>query len=1549
MKGKRNIYYGGRGKIRGRVFSGTSLKTCAWLFAVLLVVALFCSTAAFADFGSWADASDNQSHAWGPKNLPFSGDGQYDGHWWESWDYDWIKFDLSTTSVVTFKLTKKKNTSYIKVDGVFDWQKATTTQTYTLDPGTYYVCVASERKFHPRTKYSLSITASPTTACYLDSDGDGYGDPSDVIYGSTCPSGRVDNDDDCDDSDPAKWSGATDICDGIDNDCDGTIDEDCSSKTYYKDADGDGYGNPSISASGPPAPTGFVDNDQDCDDGNAAVHPGATEVCNGIDDNCDGNIDDLTAWYYPDDDGDGYGAPVGEELSACDAHPGYVTNNQDCDDGNASVHPGASEVCNGIDDDCDGSVDEGLATQTYYYDYDGDGWGISSSTKTGCAPPAGYVAPRDADGDGTYDFDCNDNDASIHPGAFDSCDTPIDENCSGDNSDCSEEPAGCANLANYPLETNVVSAPPLIEFLFDDSGSMKWEVMFSGNYNGLFEYYYSSWWGSLYTDKVYYVFETGSSTDRDFYPTQCYQDNGLYYNPDINYVPWPGHADADPDNPKLSPTSSTTVDMDGNFLDGIINAHYYVEDGSDVYLVELRSSGVKYYTVDYETGTTYWGRINNVTETSSPPASIQITRTLADERQNFANWLQYYRTRQNTAKAAVLQVINGLSGVKVGLHTINHNNNIDIAHVGMLSVDSSKSTLLNFVEDIGANGGTPLRSGLKNVGDFFEGNYGSVDSPYASAADGGECQQAFCIVMTDGYYNGSLSSGVGNADGDNNTDFDGPPFADGNSNTLADIAMYFYERDLRTDLADHVPENDYDSATHQHMVTYSLSLGVIGTIDPDNYPDCPSGTCPTWTTPSSDAPENIDDLYHAAINGRGRFVPTSNPVQLVQTLNDYIADITARRGSAASVAVSTQSLKENTKLFQGSYDSAGWKGDLRAYSIDYLTGEVDQNYVWSAAEVLDALTDSQAISRNIFTYNGSSGVAFAYANLTSDQLDQLGANEAEQRGIIDFIKGDRSNEKSNGGSYRSRGSRLGDIVHSAPVHVDNTIYVGANDGMLHAFNASTGEEQFAYIPSFMYSYRKLYGLANPNYTHKYYVDATPFVRDGKLVCGLGKGGKGYFALDVSDPANFDASDVLWEFPETTDDDLGYTFSKAVFVNSGCCGKIVIFGNGYSSKNQEAVLYVIDVDDADFSYSSSDVVKIHTGVGSVSSGICNGLSTPTVIDTDFDGNVDLVYAGDLQGDLWKFDLSGAKSDWKVALTDSGGNPVPLFCAKDESGKAQPITTKPSVAKSCEGPGYIVAFGTGSFIATGDFTDTSPQAFYGVWDWADAWEQAADTLGITLTASQISQLHYGYLMPPSGGVRLLSAIEANPMFDSPEAHLTMLKQEEDVVSGGYRSTTDNPIDWFSPYLWLKAEEAGTPYTKGLDVGWYLEFPAGSKERVISDPQIRGSEDNVRVIFMSMTPSDAVCDTGGGTSIFNVLDLCSGGVPEDQYWSTDDPPTIDDVTGKELGDIYYKPPILSPPDDPGYTGPDGQDIAYPDPGEDPIYVESETTGKAYWMFVK
>jgi len=253
-----------------------------------------------------------------------------------------------------------------------------------------------------------------TGTWYVDEDGDGFG--GDAVESCAQPEGTVAISGDCDDTDPAYHPGATEVCDE-------TIDYNCDGSTGYADADGDA-----------------VPACEDCDDRNDEAYPGATEVCDEVDNDCDGTVDEgVQKTYYTDRDGDGYGDP-GETAEACDTPTGYVDVAGDCDPLDGEVYPDAPESCNEVDDDCDGDVDEGVLL-TWYRDADADGYGEVSETAEACDTPAGYVS------DST---DCDDNNGDTYPGASEQCD--------GEDNDCD----GADDTRGYwPLDGDSVDAGPL--------------------------------------------------------------------------------------------------------------------------------------------------------------------------------------------------------------------------------------------------------------------------------------------------------------------------------------------------------------------------------------------------------------------------------------------------------------------------------------------------------------------------------------------------------------------------------------------------------------------------------------------------------------------------------------------------------------------------------------------------------------------------------------------------------------------------------------------------------------------------------------------------------------------------------------------------------------------------------------------------------------------------------------------------------------------------------------------------------------------------------
>jgi len=1103
--------------------------------------------------------------------------------------------------------------------------------------------------------------------------------------------------------------------------------------------------------------------------------------------------------------------------------------------------------------------------------------------------------------------------------------------------------AGAMDLADEPMMAQIKAAPANIMIVLDDSGSMTFEVLAAGYYDGRFPnpnqgtedgycYIYDYLGDNAYTDSLRYM----GSEGRKYWKSQFYGVNVMYYNPGTVYQPWPDYpgqtfSPADMETPKPHPlkTGTTNLDLDAESFSvvkeggpnlRVKHAHYFVEDedtpNKNVWLVVIdgQSSAIEYYKVIEIDGTGMNEKVVKVRE-ETPPPEIVTGRNYLEERQNFANWFTYARRREYVAKSAIARVINKLQGVRVGILGINGKIIVPLKPLGVWKsgvYSDKRDELLDELFDYDSNGGTPLREGLNAVGKYYKDNSFNLDGvagddrPYYSEADGGACQQSFTIIMTDGYYSTTTSSGVGNADGDNNTVWDGGFYADNLSQTLADVAMYYYETDLRSDLPNHLNNpgrlnpSAIDTAQHQHMVTFGVAFGVSGNLNPENYNDDPtsadflkdgSGNYPSWPTSISiRSVETIDDLYHATVNGRGDFLTAKNPEELADSLLALMNSILDRLGSAAAVSINGDSLYSKVSadvlMFQASYKTNDWSGDVKAYGVDIFTGRVlVENPKWSAADSL-AATDWD--DRNILTYNGYEGVAFDPAESAIGWNAILGS---DFENIINYVSG-----KNDIPGFRARNKLLGDIVHSSPVfkhHIVSAgvekdfIYVGANDGMLHAFQITSisgtvsGQEKFAYVPSFVH--QNLVNLTETPMDHKYFVDLTPTVVTGFellggedkdetiLVGGLGKGGRGYFALNITDPTTMGPDQVLWEFPNDATigeaPDMGYSFSKPLVVrtNSTIASEawVVIAGNGYDSVNGRAVLYLLNP-------ATGAVTKKFPATVSDTD---NGLSSPIAVDVNFDRKVDFVYAGDLKGNMWKFDLTGDQaSKWSVAFHD-GTNNQPLFQAKDSNGLPQPITTKPEVMfhpqeYQLRKHGLMVLFGTGKFLGKSDFDDTHAQTVYGIWDYGDR---------------ALFPGPWG-LYSNDDDTEFLGAFNRPHLANHTDKNVTLLEQTDEIYSVSVtqasgqtvaftiRVLTANEPNWFTepdedtpPVLPdLSDAENGSIAGHG---GWYWDLLEG--ERVISDVLLRDG----RLIVIPFTPDPDRCSDGGSSFLMELNSFTGG----------------------------------------------------------------------------
>lgn len=610
----------------------------------------------------------------------------------------------------------------------------------------------------------------------------------------------------------------------------------------------------------------------------------------------------------------------------------------------------------------------------------------------------------------------------------------------------------------------------------------------------------------------------------------------------------------------------------------------------------------------------------------------------------------------------------------------------------------------------------------------------------------------------------------------------------------------------------------------------------------------------------------------------------SSSVPLDARLLTDLPDGAGQMVSDASVSFNGGDFNDGTVMYQAQYSMNGWTGDVKAYQIDQASGTVFNDMpLWSAAKRLDAKEWNR--ERLIATYDGIKGVPFRFSNLTEKQKCALDPYWRENDVIaserLEYLRGNRAKEIANGGYFRDRASLMGDIIHSFPVYHDGVLYIGGNDGMLHALKASDGEELFAYVPNLVF--HNLRRLTSTSYEHRYFVDLAPEVRETGigtyLAGGLGGGGRGFYCLDVSDPftvySEVDlASKVMWEYPclstaERESLDIGYSYSMPSIVNSNE-GWIVIFGNGYSSPNENAVLFVLDL------LTGTCIARIDTGVGT-----CNGLSTPIAVDTNNDTKVDYVYAGDLKGNLWKFDLTAPDaSNWEVAYRN-GMKPKPLFQATAKNGIPQPITTRPDATYHCFRymPGYIVVFGTGKYLGSPDFTDSSTQTIYGIWDYGDD-DDDSEYLGTfergaaqklsnqPKTVGLLEQIEVYYEMVGERYLRVLSDFEPD----------WVSRRDEDAGEGS------NPSDSVRNHA-----------------GWFFDLPI-PKERIVMDPIIRDG----KAIVISTVPKSASCAVGGN-SIVHKINVCTGGRLRTPQVDVTGGGVIDDQDMIEIPDLIHPGEIM------------------------------------------
>ncbi|MBN8509122.1 MAG: pyrrolo-quinoline quinone [Burkholderiales bacterium] len=670
--------------------------------------------------------------------------------------------------------------------------------------------------------------------------------------------------------------------------------------------------------------------------------------------------------------------------------------------------------------------------------------------------------------------------------------------------------------------------------------------------------------------------------------------------------------------------------------------------------------------------------------------SFPSGRSHADELQNFANWFQYYRKRKLMLAAAMGKVLEPLTGLRMGVVRFNSRSTVTMYDTDATSPSANGLKVAGIFYETSGSGGTPTRETLKYIGDQFRNTTGVVQ--YA-------CQRNNAFVVTDGFAN---KDPVSPPSYDKATWGPGVPYATTYDGTLADIALSYYTVNLKPALATgKVPKTAVDINPDLHMNTYGLTLGARGTIFAGESTPLPT-SAGDWPNPTAArSPTAVDDLWHATINGRGKMYLATTPEETAIRIQSGLTDILSQTGAQGGIAVSTVNLpRGDNKAYFGTYNPAGWAGDLTANAIDPATGSVSTSAIWSAAAKLAA---RDWTTRVIATSNGTSGMAFTAANVGS--IVNPGGVYGTDAAVVDYLRGNRSGE---GSTFRSRTSLMGAVINSEPVvaREDGVVYVASGEGMLHAFDTSAGsagQELWAFVPS-----RVLPTLGESverGYAFGTKLDGSPVI--GKvgtskrlLVAGMGVAGRGYYALDVSNPRGLSeaglAGKLKWEFPAAGDSStqakVGQTLGRPVIVKTAADGYVVLLTSGYNATaDGKGRLWMLNAD-------TGAVIKefvVPAGTLANESGLAHvtafGESTATVR---------YVYGGDLLGNVWRFDL--------VAKDD----PAQLATLLGPAGDAQPVTAAPELLMH-EGQ-RIVFLGTGRLLDISDFGSSKVQTIYAIAD-------------------------------------------------------------------------------------------------------------------------------------------------------------------------------------------------------------------------------------------
>lgn len=871
--------------------------------------------------------------------------------------------------------------------------------------------------------------------------------------------------------------------------------------------------------------------------------------------------------------------------------------------------------------------------------------------------------------------------------------------------------------------------------------------------------------------KMVYLFPNGTADGERKYPDNDYDHfaipptrqfaflrssafNPLYYNPAQTYRPWSPayvqgqlrtYANATPSAAKSHPVFGTsTFDLGNNrALSQTVNhtfmampgmlipsgAQYCTHNGdggcsggwttatSDLTVPAStkRRMAIQYFPATYYVPATC--TVDNITCVRAPNnttlqryeiksgVTFPSGRTYAAELQNFANWFQYYRKRRLMLAGAMGTVMENIGGLRLGAVAFNNRTGVTMYDADATDSALNRLRIAGFFYENNNAGGTPTRETLAHIGSQYTGTTGIVQ--YA-------CQRNNAFIVTDGFANASAvtppaysSSSWGS----------GAPYQTTYAGSLADIALSYYTNNLKpTMTAGRVPASQADANPNLHMNTYGLTLGVRGTIYQGDGTPVPTTTS-AWPEPNQNRnPTAVDDLWHATINGRGQKYIATDAATTAARITDGLNDMMENVGAQSSVAVSSVNLRRGDgKAYLGTYTPRGWSGDVTANTVSPSTGVISTTPLWSASARLLAKTWT---TRLIATSVNGAGVAFTAANVGS--IINPGGTYGTDADVVNYLRGDRSNENTVPAVFRRRLSLISAVINARPAvsGTDRVVYAASSEGMLHALDADTGEELWAYVPGSALA--EIGAQTRRTWSFETYLDGSPqlfTVGTRKiLIGGRGAAGAGYFALDVTNPRSITteadlASKVLWEFPATQGiTTAGNVAMGTPVVVQTSAGPIALITQGYSTSTDAAAardgrvrLWALNALTGSVSRSFS--------ASAAASGTNPGLAHVTGL-VQSDGTVRYVYGGDEVGNLWRFDLQTG-----AILTIAH--------------LAAPITAAPSLV-SYQG-NTIVLVGTGRLLDLTDFGSPAQRTFYAIKDTGTQLSNPRSTLvARTLTA-------------------------------------------------------------------------------------------------------------------------------------------------------------------------------------------------------------------------